>query len=208
MLLYRNMSSIDTRYASTDLIRALQAIQRTQQRWLEDIHSVCKNKDPRFLDAFRRWEEHLTLLKLHLHRAEQGLLHFLLVPEERRPWRDLPGSSRSKQDRRQAFARLNSTIQPYLHSLRIDTYYRRLANHLDLEECAVTADVITDFVALAEMCEYTGDALKCVHDMRDQQFLEDLAFYHVLSPWKQQGMPALFDALRWVHAFLRQHDEL
>lgn len=202
------MDSVDTRYASTDLIRALQAIQRTQARWLEDLNSMCTSQDPRFLDGFRRWEEQLTLLKLHLHRAEQRLLHFLLVPEERRPWRDLPGPPRNKQERRLSFRQWNQTAQTYFTSLRIDTNYRRLGNILDLEEDAVSADVVTDVVALAEMCAYTGDALQRLDQLDDEQYLEDLAFYHVLSPWKQQGMQALLDCLRWLNAFLRNHDEL
>ena len=201
------MSEIDTRYAPTDLMRSLDAIQRSQARWLTDLKSICSTSDPCFLEAFRRWEENLTLLKLHLHRAEQRLLHFLLVPEERRPWRELPGPKR-KHERRSSFAQWNKLVQPYFLSLRINTSYRRLANIIDLEESAVTADVVTDLVALAEICENTGEALDRFKMLNDRSCLEDLAFYHVLSPWKQQGMPALMDCLRWLNAFLRQHDEL
>ncbi len=201
------MDSVETRYAPTDLIRALDAIQRTQARWLEDVARTCSNKEPCFREACRRWAESLSLIQLHLVRAEQRLLHFLLVPEDRRPWRDLPGNPR-KHDRRERFAHWNSLILPYVQSLRISTSYRRIANILDLEQEAVTADVITDLVALAEMCENTGEALDRFKNLSDKSCLEDLAFYHVLSPWKQQGMQALLDTQRWLHAYLRQHDEI
>lgn len=201
------MDSVETRHAPTDLIRALDAIQRTQHRWLKDLSATCHQHDPRFLEACRRWQESLSLLQLHLVRAEQRLLHFLLVPEERRPWKELPGTQR-KHDRRERFAHWNRLLLPYLQSLQVNTNYCRVANVLDLDQAAVTADITTDFVALAEMCENTGEALNRFKSVSDKGCLEDLAFYHVLSPWKQQGMPALQDCLRWIHATLRQHDEI
>ena len=38
--------------------------------------------------------------------------------------------------------------------------------------------------------------------------IEDLAFYHVLSPWKQRGVAALLDVLRWLSEVLREHEDL
>ena len=196
------MTSAD--HAPTDLIRALEAIRRTQARWLEDVRQLCRG-DPRFLDAFRRWEEQLTLLKLHLHRAEQRLLHFLMVPEDRRPWREFPGLESDAQATYQHWMR---TVAPYFRQLHIETTYRLLASILDPCEEAVTADIITDLVAVCETAETTGRALEHFHKEGHTGLLEDLAFYHVLSPWKQHGMPALFDLLRWLHAILAEHEEL
>jgi hypothetical protein len=191
-------------HAPTDLIRALEAIRRTQGRWLTDVSELCRG-DPRFLDAFRRWEELLTLLKLHIHRAEQRLLHFLMVPEERRPWREFPGL---EPDATATYQRWMRNVAPYFRSLHIDTTYRRLSNILDPHEEPVTADILTDLVAVCETAETTGRALEHFHKEEHTVLLEDLAFYHVLSPWKQYGMPALFDLLRWLSAFLAEHDEL
>jgi len=191
-------------HAPTDLIRALEAIRRTQARWLSDVAELCRG-DPRFLDAFRRWEELLTLLKLHIHRAEQRLLHFLMIPEERRPWREFPGVESEAQI---TYQRWMQQVAPYFRSLHIDTGYRRLGHILDHHEEAVTADIVTDIVALCEIAESTGRVLEHFAAEGRTDPLEDMAFFHVLAPWKQHGMPALLDLLRWLSAFLAEHDEL
>ena len=191
--------------AAQDLTRALQALARVQTRWLEDVRSMCAG-DPRFLDAFRRWEEALTLLKVYLHRIEAKLLHLLLVPPERRPWKELPPSTKPGPA---GYAHWNQVISPYFKALHIDTTYRRLADCLDLDGEALTADAVTDLVAIAEICDSTSRALERLGAIEnDPAYLEDLAFFHVLSPWKQQGLPALFDFLRWLNAFLSERDSL
>jgi len=190
-------------HAPVDLARALEAIRRTQRRWLADLEQACDG-EPRFLDAFRRWEEQLTLLKLQLHRAEQRLLHYLLLPEDRRPWRELPGPAPSSQE---TYQRWMHRVGPYMRSLHIDSSYRRVAHVLDPQEEAVTADVVTDIVALAELAQSTCAALDRLQSDAAADCLQDLAFFHVISPWKQLGMPALFDVLRWINAFLGEHDE-
>ena len=193
-----------TEHAPTDLVRALSAIRRSQQRWLADVRSVCAG-DPRFLDAFRRWEEELTLIKLHLHRAEQRLLHFLMIPEEMRPWRELPGLDSDSHTTFQGWMKL---VGPYFRGLHIDTRYRRLGRVLELDGEAITADVITDLVAICEVAETTGAAMDTFDRGGNRAYLEDVAFFHVLSPWKQHGMPAMLDFLRWLHEFLAEQDEL
>lgn len=191
-------------HAPTDLIRALEAIRRTQTRFLTEVEQLCRG-DPRFHDAFRRWHELLTLLKLHVLRAEQRLLHFLLVPEERRTWREFPGAIGDSQTRWRHWMHL---VAPYFRSLHIDTSYRRLGDILDPLAEAVTADVVTDLVAVCEVADATSTALEHFHKEGHTALLEDLAFYHVLSPWKQHGLPALGDLSRWIGAFLAEHDEL
>lgn len=193
-------------HAPNDLIRALEAIQRCQLRFIEDLATTCAG-DPCFLQAFRRWQETLTLLKLHLHRAEQRLLHFVLMPEERRKWKDLPGP-RKRHQRQESFATWNKRVIPYFQSLHIDTRYMRVSSILDLDEGSIIADITTDIVALAETCENTGEALDKFKAMSDPCYLEDLAFYHVLNPWKQQGTHALMDVLRWINEFLHHHTDL
>lgn len=194
-----------TEHAPTDLIRALEAIRRTQARWLRDLEATCDG-DPHPLDAFRRWEELLTLLKLHVHRAEQRLLHYLMVPEDRRrPWRELPDGETSGHA---AYHRWLGRIDPYLRALGVETAYRRIGSILDHDEEAVTADAVTDLIAVAEVAETTGAALDRFQRAGTPEQLEDLAFYHVLSPWKQHGMPALLDVLRWLAAYLNEHDEV
>jgi len=194
-----------TEHAPTDLLRALEAIRRTQARWLADVTTVAAG-DPRFLDAFRRWEEWLTLIKLHLHRAEQRLLHFLMLPEERRPWREVPDV---EADGQLTYRHWMHLLGPYFRSLHIDSGYRRLGDPRDLQAEAVTADALTDLVGLCEVAATTNRALEAVLGGGDAQtMIEDLAFFHVISPWKQHGMPAWFDFMRWLNTYLGEHDEL
>ncbi|MFW5846337.1 MAG: hypothetical protein ACOCXJ_08930, partial [Planctomycetota bacterium] len=73
-----------------DLLRSLTAIRRAQGRWLDDVLGTTAANEPRFSEVFRRWSQQLTLIRLTLLRAEHMLLHYLLVPIEMRPWRELP----------------------------------------------------------------------------------------------------------------------
>ncbi|TVR43638.1 MAG: hypothetical protein EA402_09290 [Planctomycetota bacterium] len=189
---------------NSDLRRALAAIHRSQSRWLADLTIVCQG-DPRFLDAFRRWREWLTLLKLQLIRAEDRLLHYLLVPEERRPWRDFPLRKPSQAD---SFRRWDSCITPYFKALHIDTRFRRLGDVRDLDGEASIALASTDLVAVASIAEHTQAALRHVAAEGEAEGLEDLAFFHVLAPWKVQGLRPLTDVLQWLDAFLAEMDEL
>lgn len=187
-----------------DLVRALSAIRRTQERWLTDLAGVCVG-DPRFHDAFRRWQEQLSLLRLQLLRAEGRLLHYLMVPDERRPRGRVPGPS---LDRPARYGHWQGRISDYLLALHLDTRYRRLVDPLDLTAEAVTADVVTDLVALAVLAEETGAALSELPDLGPVDHLEDLAFFRVLSPWRIRGLGHLHDVLRWLDGFLVEHSEL
>lgn len=194
-----------TDHAPTDLLRALEAIQRTQQRWLQDVTTVSAG-DPRFLDAFRRWEEWLTLIKLHIHRAEQRLLHLLMLPEDRRTWREVP---HHQSDSGTTYRHWMRCVGPYFRGLHIDTSYRRIADSHDMHAEAVTADALTDLVALCEIAASTNQVLdRVLGTSETPEVIEDLAFFHIISPWKQLGMPAWFDWMRWLNEFLREHDEL
>ncbi|MFW5858748.1 MAG: hypothetical protein ACOCYP_01880 [Planctomycetota bacterium] len=194
----------DQTHTPTDLIRALDAIARVQARWLADLEQVTAG-EPRFLDAFRRWEETLSLLKVHIHRAEQRLLHYLLVPQAQRPYHDF---DHEPPDRRARFAHWTRRTTGYFDALHIDTAYRRLSTITDPFEEAATADICTDLVALAVLAETTGSALERFANGGDQAHLEDLAFYHVLNPWKREGLPPLLDVLRWLNALSAERDEL
>ena len=188
----------------TDLVRALQAIARSQTRLLRDIREVCAG-DPRFLDAFRRWREWLTLLKLQLIRAEGRLLHFLMVPEDRRPWQEYRPKSKSLQG---TYHEWDGIIPPYLRALHIDSRYLRLPDIRELEGEAVVAMASTDLVALTSVMEVTQHAIEQRAFDQHSPWLEDMAFYHVLAPWKVQGLQPLNDVLRWLDSFLSEMDEL
>lgn len=191
--------------AATDLIRSLQAIARSQRRWLDDVVAVTAG-DPRFPDAFRRWEEWLTLIKLHLHRSEQRLLHYLMVPDDRRGWSQLGTVA---PDARATWRQWYDRIAPYLRSLHIEHHYRRVGDVLDPGAEATTADAITDLVTVAEVADTTGHDLRRLDLVADQaEDLEHLAFYHVLGPWRQQGLPALLDLQRWMRAWLNENHDV
>ncbi|TVR13185.1 MAG: hypothetical protein EA401_07410 [Planctomycetota bacterium] len=188
----------------TDLIRAMDAIARSQERWLRDLAAVCQG-DPRFLDAFRRWREWLTLLKVQLLRAEQRLLHYLLVPEKLRPWRDCPHTGASHHD---SYQHWQKRIPPYLDALHLDTRYMRISDPRDLDLEPSVALASTDLVAIASIAEHTQQALRSHPLQGDEPWLEDLAFYQVLAPWKVHGFTPLADALRWLDCFLSEMEEL
>lgn len=198
------LTTMDEANRPTDLIRALEAIRRTQGVWLKDLEAVCAG-DPRFLDAFRRWQEWLLMIRLHLARAESKLLHFLMVPAERRPWQDLPGQ---RPTPRQVHGQWEKLVPPYLHALRIDTTYRRLPSLIEGEDEPLRADIATDITELASIADASNQAMDrlLVHENGDT--LENLAFYHVLSPWRTRGLAPLRDVLGWIEEFLIERGEL
>jgi hypothetical protein len=190
-----------------DLVKALGAIQRAQTVWLVDLGQVAQG-DPSFIAAFRRWQEQLTSLKLFLHRAESRLLHYVVSDDRHEPWKEFAAPGPNAGDRRAIAGRWTDKLVDYFRTIHIDTRYRRLTSTIDLDEECATADIVTDFVAVAEVCETTMPALSSLQQQSEPACLEDLAFYHVISPWKQRGVPALLDVLRWLAEILREHDEL
>ncbi len=188
--------------APADLAQALGAIGRIQSLWLADLDQVCRG-DPAFVAAFRRWEEQLTALKLYVHRAEARLLHYLLAAPAR-PWREYEGPG---GDRAAATERWNARLVPYFAGLRLDTTYRRLASVLEPEDDPTTADIVTDLIALAEVAETTQATLVGVQRGGDPDALQDLAFYHVIAPWRRAQAP-LLDVLRWLAEVVREHADL
>ena len=72
----------------------------------------------------------------------------------------------------------------------------------------VTADITTDLATLAETAEAAMPALITLRDGGgDPACLEDLAFFHVIGPWRSRGLPALADVLRWLGEIIREHEE-
>src|SRR3954468_9904838 len=172
--------------AADELLRALAALQLSQSRWLEDVGIACLG-DSAFADAFRRWQEELTMVKLQLHRVEGRLLNFLLVAHDagRRETRIRP------VDGRAAAAEWRVRLEAWFAHIHLPTAYRRLDSALDLDQEAVTGDIITDMAALAEAVEVTAPALAELAATRDLSALEETAFFRVVAPWKRTGLPAL-----------------
>ena len=184
-----------------DLLRALAALQRVQALWLADLGQAAN--DPSFVACFRRWQEQLNEIKLHLHRDENSLLHYLLGGGLRE-WKEY---SRDDLDPRAAAAAWIERLGPWLREVRVETSYRRLGSCLDLGEEAVTADIVTDLAAVAACAEAIMPALAQARLVSPAQ-LDDLAFYHVVAPWRRHGIPASSDVLRWLGEMLREHEEL
>lgn len=191
---------------SDDLRRSLDALGRSQARWLRDLASTCTG-DPRFLDAFRRWHEGLALIRLHLLRTEQRLLHLLLVPELHRP---APGDLGPPPDPTAAWRELDPLVTGYLRSLRLETCYRTVDAPLDPQAEAVTRDAATDLVALAAVAQATAPVFAGLAHRRidDHRGLDDLAFFHVVCPWRRRGLPALSGALAWLGAVLAENEDV
>ncbi len=184
-----------------DLLRALAALRRVQALWLADVGQTGDG-DLSFVDAFRRWQEQLTCIKLQLHRVENRLLHYL-VSSPARAWREDAGDGAQA---RAALAPWISRLGAYVQQVRVETSYRRLASALELAEEAVTADIVTDLALVAATAESSMPALaRAPHT--DQAALEDLAFYRIVAPWRL-AQPAMVDVLRWLGEVLREHEDL
>ena len=184
-----------------DLVRALGALQRVQALWLADLDQAPS--DPSFVAAFRRWQEELTLIKLCLHRVENRLLHYL-IGGSAREWREY---HRDDLDPRSGTAVWVQRLGAWFQHHRVETSYRRLGTSLELGEEAVTADIVTDLAAVAACAEATMPALAQAR-LIDAAQLDDLAYYHVVAPWRRQGLPAALDVLRWRAEILREHEEV
>ena len=189
--------------AADELLRALAALQLSQARWLADLGEACGG-DPAFAACFRRWQEELTMVKLQLHRVEGRLLNFLLVAQDvdRREAR-----GRGAVDGRAAAAAWRARIEPWFGVIHLPSAYRRLDSSLDLDQEAVTGDIITDLATLAEAVEVTSPALVPLAAARDPATLEETAFFRVGAPWKRVGLPALHDVLRWLTETLDEQED-
>lgn len=186
----------------TDLRRALGAVSRTQSLWLIEVDQACRG-EPAFITVFRRWEEVLTALRLHLLRVESRLLQHVLAGHH------APSSTfAAPQFDREAVARhWTDRLSAWFQDIHLDPTYLRLASVLDPDQEAVTADITTDLATLAEIAESSMPALAASQD-ESCATIEDLAFFHVLGPWKNRGFSALDDVLRWLAEMAREHHEL
>ncbi len=177
-----------------DVLRCLAALQRSQATWLADLAATCPH-DPAFTDAFRRWQEQLTQVKLHLHRSEGRLLHFVLTPQAAALHREV----RSPDDPGRTIARAwRNRLQEWFATIHLDPTYARLESVRDLASEPLNADITTDFMILAELAELTAPVLERIALDRDLGSAQDLAFFGVLAPWRVRGLPALHDCLRWL----------
>ena len=190
-----------------DLLRCLGALQRAQAAWLADLAATCSDKDIAFTEAFRRWQEQLTSTKLHLHRSESRLLHFVLTPQAREQHRNVPAATPTSDDDHHVAKTWVRRLEPWFHDIHLSTTYRRLARLRDLDDEPVNADIITDFVLLAELAEQTAPILDRIAHERDLATIQDLAFYHVLAPWRVRGLPALHAVLGWLGETLTDEDD-
>jgi len=188
--------------SADELLRALAALQLSQTRWLTDLNEACAG-DPGFTQCFRRWQEELAVVKLQLHRVEGRLLHYLLTSRY-----DLPRESHARlPDGRAAATALRGRLEGWFTRIHLPSAYRRLESVVDLDQEAVTADIITDLAALAETVEVTTPALLEIQVSRDLSSLEATAFFRVVAPWKRLGLPALLDVTRWLSETLYEQED-
>lgn len=186
-----------------DLLRCLAAFQRSQAVWLADLGTTLGG-DQAFAAAFRRWQEQLTQAKLHLHRSEARLLHFVLTPQAAHLHRDVPGRDDDDHTRARIW---RARFDGWFTGIHLDRTYRRLESCRDLDAEPLNADIVTDFATLAELAERTAPVLDRIAHERDLATTQDLAFYGVLSPWRVRGLPALHDCLRWITETLTEEGD-
>ena len=176
-----------------DLLRCLAALQRTQATWLADLGTTLTG-DQAFTAAFRRWQEQLTSTKLHLHRSEDRLLHFVLSPQAD-PHRDVSPPPAADHGLARTWRK---RFDAWFATIHLDTTYRRLENCRDLDAEPVNADIVTDLSLLAELAEQTAPVLIQIAESRDLARAQDAAFYGVLAPWRVRGLAPLHESLRWL----------
>jgi hypothetical protein len=186
-----------------DLLRALAALGRTQGLWLADLYSTLpggvtaeghRHGDPAFSEAFRRWAEQLTAVRLQTLRGESHLLHFVIAAEGMEATTDIaaPGPDQDlHRDWRRRFT-------AWFAACHLDGTYRLLENVSDLDGEPVNADIVTDFASLAELMAATSPALAHLAATRDLRAAQDLAFFHVIAPWRARGRRTLDQVLRWL----------
>ncbi len=196
------MTNPDGPGASVKLGRALAGLHHVQRDWLDDARQVCAG-DPLFIAAFRRWEEQLTVLKLHLHRTESRLLHLVAVASHSDDKHTLPALA----DRRALGLAWRQRFETWLAGVHIDPAYRRIDSPFDHDQEAITADIATDLALVAEIAEATSETLATLDPDVDPDGLDELAFYRVIAPWRSQGLTALMDVLRWLSETLREQED-
>ncbi len=185
-----------------ELLRALAALKHSQSRWLADLDEACAG-DPAFTACFRRWQEDLAMVKLQLHRVEGRLLHYLPAAREREPREAHPG----EVDGRAAAEAWRLRLESWFTLIHLPSSYRRLDSCLELDQDAVTSDIISDLAALGECAEITMPALAIIQSTRDLDRLEATAFFRVVAPWKRLGLPALHEVLRWLSETLLEQED-
>jgi hypothetical protein len=185
------------------LLESLVDLDRAQAAWLQDLRGTLPG-DAACTEAFARWEESLTLVKLRLHRSEQRLFGSLMngvpAPIDEVPAEDATTVRNRMRDWRDAF-------EGWFAVCHLPSTYRHLDTCLDLDQEAVHADIITDLAGLAEVSETTGASLAHLEEAVSLAELEDMAFYRIIAPWRTRGVPALHDALRWLSETLRDHED-
>jgi|GEM_PF-4998832 len=178
----------------------LAAIHRTQSLLLVDWDQTCRG-DTGFLSAFRRWSELLAAVRLHVLRAETRLRHVVDSGRGLASFQPLPG------DRERLAARWIVRFTEWFSCVRIDPTYRHLDSILEGDTDPVTADIVTDLAILAEVMEAAMPALGHLNDPVDETVLADLAFTHVIAPWRARGLAALHQVERWLDEMQGEHDD-
>lgn len=181
------------------LIGSLGAIQRSQSLLLVDLEQTCRG-DQAFLEAFRRWEELFTAVRLQVLRAEARLYHLALASSASEVGH-LPVAQRHR-----ITSAWVSRFTQWFAEVRIETTYQRLDSVLNPDAEIIPADIITDLATIAEVAESSMPALAELDRQRSEPELEDLAFYRVIAPWRSRGLDAMRHAEAWLGEMLREHD--
>ena len=134
------MSAPDDGQLTSRLGRALAHLAHVQRDWLSDLDNSCREGTP-FLGTFRRWEEQLTLLKLHLHRTEAQLIRSAATA--------LPASQPTPVPRadRAIARRWRELIEGFFATHHLDGAYRRMSSALpeaDLDALFLTITTLKD----------------------------------------------------------------
>lgn len=182
------------------LMGCLGAVHRTQSLLLVDWEQTCRG-DAAFLTAFRRWEELLAALRLHLLRSEGRLRHLVASGSEVSDYRG------PRPDRDRLSARWILRFTEWFALIRVDPTYRHLESVLDGDAEVVSADIVTDLAIVAEVMESAMPALARLGERLDEHALADLAFTQVIAPWRARGLNALHQVERWLAETLSEHGD-
>jgi hypothetical protein len=169
----------------------------TQDAWLTDLAAtVADEGDP--LDAFIRWNESLSQIRLALARADRRLADLPVITGTVAA----PGPGPRPADGH----RLRTLLEAWMDRNGIATTWRRVDDPADLDHEAEHADITTDFATLITAANHTGPGLERLMGLETSDGWEGQAYYAVISPWRHAARP-LDDCLAWLRGQLAERPD-
>ena len=165
------------------------------ETWRADVEATIREAgDPD--DAFLRWNETLTQVRLALARADRRMA------EAAPPPRDPPGPGPAPDDGH----RQRVLLEAWFDRNGITTTWRRIDDPADLEQEAENADIVTDLAEVLTTIAHTAGHLDQVLAAGEPPGWEVDAYFQVIAPWRRTGRN-LDDVLAWLRGRLAERTD-